>query len=317
MKHSTRVVLRVVIGLLVLCAIGVLVTYSILAPVRATGPASKRSEANEPSSDAALPNPASAHCEEKGYTLEMRTSAEGGQYGVCIFPEGSECEEWAFYRGECGPAGQAGETLMPTLALNPDTGSPGQAIQVNGTGFAPGASIALRLGVPNAGLSKVNLATAIADASGAFEATLALPTEWPGAQTPIVERELVIAAVDETKSETLAIAPFTNADAETVECFGDCMIFARDTALAYVADNYGEGAPAPDLSWELTSMAESIAAQGSPGERAYEFIAGSWTVKVSYPIGSSGPVVYAVQMTHQDTGFRWEGTVDTHGNVTE
>jgi putative hemolysin len=50
-----------------------------------------------------LPNPASAYCEEQGYTVEMRTDASGGQYGVCVFPGGNECDEWAYYRGECGP----------------------------------------------------------------------------------------------------------------------------------------------------------------------------------------------------------------------
>jgi len=50
-----------------------------------------------------LPNPASVYCEEQGYELEIRTDQQGGQYGVCVFPDGSECEEWEFYRGECGP----------------------------------------------------------------------------------------------------------------------------------------------------------------------------------------------------------------------
>jgi putative hemolysin len=49
-----------------------------------------------------LPNPASVHCEEQGYTLEMREEA-GGTAGYCIFPDGTECEEWAYYRGECAP----------------------------------------------------------------------------------------------------------------------------------------------------------------------------------------------------------------------
>jgi len=49
-----------------------------------------------------LPNPASAYCEEQGYQVEIRTAADGSQQGFCIFPDGSECEEWAFYRGECG-----------------------------------------------------------------------------------------------------------------------------------------------------------------------------------------------------------------------
>ncbi|MBN2014599.1 MAG: DUF333 domain-containing protein [Candidatus Altiarchaeota archaeon] len=47
-----------------------------------------------------LSNPASVYCEEQGFGLEIRTD-ENGSYGVCVFPDGSECEEWAFYRGEC------------------------------------------------------------------------------------------------------------------------------------------------------------------------------------------------------------------------
>lgn len=49
---------------------------------------------------AGLPNPASVHCEEKGGTLEIETGPNG-QYGLCRFPDGSHCEEWAFFRGQC------------------------------------------------------------------------------------------------------------------------------------------------------------------------------------------------------------------------
>jgi len=48
-----------------------------------------------------IANPASVNCEQKGGKLEIRTTAGGDQYGVCTFPNGSECEEWAFLRGEC------------------------------------------------------------------------------------------------------------------------------------------------------------------------------------------------------------------------
>ncbi|MCS7134480.1 MAG: DUF333 domain-containing protein [Candidatus Pacearchaeota archaeon] len=51
---------------------------------------------------ATLPNPASKYCIENNGTLEIRKK-EHGYYGVCIFPDGSECEEWAFYRNECHP----------------------------------------------------------------------------------------------------------------------------------------------------------------------------------------------------------------------
>ena len=55
-------------------------------------------------SEVGLPNPASTYCEEQGYRVEIRTDDQGNQYGVCVFPDGSECDEWAFYRGECGPS---------------------------------------------------------------------------------------------------------------------------------------------------------------------------------------------------------------------
>ena len=56
-----------------------------------------------------LPNPASVYCEEQGGTVEIRTEADGGQYGVCIFSDGSECDEWAFFRGECQPGESLGD----------------------------------------------------------------------------------------------------------------------------------------------------------------------------------------------------------------
>jgi putative hemolysin len=49
-----------------------------------------------------LANPASVYCEELGYTNEARQDDSGAMYGVCIFPDGSECEEWDFMAGRCG-----------------------------------------------------------------------------------------------------------------------------------------------------------------------------------------------------------------------
>jgi putative hemolysin len=54
-----------------------------------------------------MPNPASVYCEQQGNKLEIRTAVDGSQTGACIFPDGSECDEWAFFRGECGPSGLA------------------------------------------------------------------------------------------------------------------------------------------------------------------------------------------------------------------
>ncbi|MFH1306373.1 MAG: DUF333 domain-containing protein [Candidatus Micrarchaeota archaeon] len=59
-------------------------------------------EENASDTQIGMPNPASVYCGENNGTLEMR-EAEGGTVGFCIFSDGSECEEWAFYRGECSP----------------------------------------------------------------------------------------------------------------------------------------------------------------------------------------------------------------------
>jgi putative hemolysin len=50
-----------------------------------------------------MPNPASVYCGDHGGKLEIRTDAAGGQAGMCVFPDKSECDEWAYFRGECKP----------------------------------------------------------------------------------------------------------------------------------------------------------------------------------------------------------------------
>ena len=55
-----------------------------------------------------MPNPAAVFCEEQGYKIEIRTATDGSQQGFCTFPDGAECDEWAFFRGECGPKQDAG-----------------------------------------------------------------------------------------------------------------------------------------------------------------------------------------------------------------
>jgi len=49
-----------------------------------------------------LGNPAVTYVKFLGYKWEKRKNPDGGEYGVCIFPDGSECHDWDFYRGDCG-----------------------------------------------------------------------------------------------------------------------------------------------------------------------------------------------------------------------
>lgn len=62
---------------------------------------------------AALPNPASVYCEQNSGRLDLRTDSNGAVAGACVFPDGSACDEWAYFRGECKP----GDSLVkPTEA---------------------------------------------------------------------------------------------------------------------------------------------------------------------------------------------------------
>jgi putative hemolysin len=62
-----------------------------------------------------MENPASKYCADQGHKWESRTEA-GGEVGYCLFDDGSECEEWAYYRGQCGPGGEAKGVGMPNPA---------------------------------------------------------------------------------------------------------------------------------------------------------------------------------------------------------
>jgi putative hemolysin len=115
-------------------AVGAIVAL-ILAACAGPGATPTLPPAATPASDANLPNPASVFCEQQGYRLEMRTAADGSQSGVCVFPDGAECDEWAFYRGECGPATTQppGPAVLPTL----EGGTSGwQTYTQNDYGFA-------------------------------------------------------------------------------------------------------------------------------------------------------------------------------------
>lgn len=54
---------------------------------------------------AQLANPASQNCIAQGGRLDIRESPLG-QYGVCLFEDNRQCEEWALLRGDCPVGGR-------------------------------------------------------------------------------------------------------------------------------------------------------------------------------------------------------------------
>src|SRR3990172_13344170 len=90
-----------------------------------------------PWTQAGMPNPASVYCTQEGNKLEIRTAADGSQNGICIFPDGSTCDEWAYYRGECGPAAQKSPAPPMTVEATTEASS-GTEEQASGGYMSPG-----------------------------------------------------------------------------------------------------------------------------------------------------------------------------------
>ena len=49
-----------------------------------------------------MANPGWTFCVNHGGTFHIKTGP-AGQYGMCTFSNGSQCDEWQFFRGECSP----------------------------------------------------------------------------------------------------------------------------------------------------------------------------------------------------------------------
>jgi uncharacterized protein len=62
----------------------------------ATGPVEQTNLTVQPS----MANSASVNCGKIGGSTEIRKNADGGEYGMCTFTNGTSCEEWALYRGD-------------------------------------------------------------------------------------------------------------------------------------------------------------------------------------------------------------------------
>ena len=53
-----------------------------------------------PPTSAGMANPASVNCGKIGGTMEIKKNADGSEYGMCTFQNGTTCEEWALIRNE-------------------------------------------------------------------------------------------------------------------------------------------------------------------------------------------------------------------------
>ena len=87
---------------------------------------------------------------------------------------------------------------------------------------------------------------------------------------------------------------------------------ARDAALAYISEHYGEQPPAPGATWTETRPLGQ-----TPGRGECRFTAEGWVVTIVYAVLPPEWTVYQVTVANRTTGFQWDGEVDAVGQVVE
>lgn len=55
-------------------------------------------DSDDTGGSAGVANPASVYCEDQGGTVVIVTAADGSQSGRCRLPDGTEVDEWEYYR---------------------------------------------------------------------------------------------------------------------------------------------------------------------------------------------------------------------------
>jgi hypothetical protein len=102
--------LLIIVGLLIVA--GLLVTGCTQPATPAT---TTPAVTTAPAMDG-MANPASVNCGQIGGTVDIKTNSDGGQYGMCNFPNGTTCEEWALFHNEGCKNGTAVTTPAPANA---------------------------------------------------------------------------------------------------------------------------------------------------------------------------------------------------------
>lgn len=91
------------------------------------------------------------------------------------------------------------------------------------------------------------------------------------------------------------------------------VILAREVALDFLRETYGELIPPEGTHWQGDFIQE-----GDPlGAGAYQYTSSSWVLTIEYPIVEPEATVYSVDLINTEIDFQWKGQVDAHGEVTE
>lgn len=91
------------------------------------------------------------------------------------------------------------------------------------------------------------------------------------------------------------------------------VVQAHSAALAYLAQRDPDHAPASGLTW----TSEVIDTEGIVGAMHFRYSSSPWQMVIVVPVAAPEQIIYQIQVTNDQTGFRWEGSVDKDGVVIE
>lgn len=108
-NNSMKKNIIMVMAVLLVVGIGILGEYVPRVEIP-----QKEKEVTKIEEQLGIANPASQMCGEYGYITETEKDEMGNETGYCVFPDGTKCEEWGFFRNECGDAWKRkGSETMP------------------------------------------------------------------------------------------------------------------------------------------------------------------------------------------------------------
>ena len=92
-----------------------LLSTALLVACSASGSVNQ-AQSTPTTNSAQLANPAAENCTKVGGTETIQTKPDGSQFGVCVFQNNQQCEEWALFRGNCPVGGVAITGYVTTAA---------------------------------------------------------------------------------------------------------------------------------------------------------------------------------------------------------
>jgi putative hemolysin len=114
---TKKIIVPLLILILLICSFLLIKTLKPVPEVLDTT-GTKTTGTGQITTTTGMANPASVYCKDQGGKLSIRKDAEGNEYGICVFDDGTECDEWKFFRKECT---KGMPVDAPVIDINKDT----------------------------------------------------------------------------------------------------------------------------------------------------------------------------------------------------